>query len=186
MNRLLRAAAGLAIIVVAVVAVPTPAAAHTELLGTSPADAAALTTAIDEVTLTFSGPVRADGSSVVITGPGGQNYSAGPLSVLDFVVHQPVTSLTSGGYQIAWTVLAGDGHAMTGQFAFQVALPPELEPTLSPSSTAPSPSTATAGAASDDNDPPTVWWILAAVLAAGAAGAFGLLARRRSEDQPQG
>ncbi len=188
MSRLLRAVVALAVMTTALVATPAPALAHTELLGTSPADAAVLTEEIDEVTLTFSGPVRADGSSVTITGPDGQSHNAGPLSVLDFVVHQPITQLASGGYQVAWTVLAGDGHPMTGQFAFQVSLPPELEPTPSPSSTSdaasasPSETADEAAVAGNESSP---WWWIGAMIAAAAIIVVVLLARRR-RDRPEG
>jgi methionine-rich copper-binding protein CopC len=121
----------------AVLAVPAPAWAHTELLATSPADAAVVTSPLDEVTLTFSGPVRADGSSVTVTGPDGQSHSDGAVSVIDFVVHQPVTDLGSGTYQVQWRVAAADGHPMSGQFTFELSLPAEPSPTPRPTTAAP-------------------------------------------------
>jgi methionine-rich copper-binding protein CopC len=133
-----------AAVAVAVLVPAAPVAAHTELTATGPADGATVTTPIEDVTLTFSGPVRADGSTVTVTGPDGV-ASQGQLTVLDTTVHQPVTPLRSGPYRVDWSVVAGDGHAITGSFGFTLALPPELEEP-SPS---PIPSPSTTGQATD-------------------------------------
>ncbi len=165
---------------------PGPALAHDELTGTSPADGATVDTRLDEVTLTFSGVVRADGSTVTVTGPDGTAHHDGPLSVLDRVVHQPVTSMGSGTYRVQWRVLAADGHPMTGEFAFTVALPPELEPTPSPTPTAsPSPEqTATQpGTATGGESRPAGWvlCLVAAALVLALAVTLVLLRRRRGQ-----
>jgi len=179
-----------AAVVATVVAMPAPAWAHTELLGTSPADAAVQTAPVEEVTLTFSGPVRADGSSVVVTGPDGQTHSQGALSVIDFVVHQAVADLASGTYRVDWVVVAGDGHPLSGQFTFQLSLPPELEPTPSPTAPSPTatspapPATDTTAPASDtaagDGGGSAAWWWLIAALVAGLFVLVYLLTRRHS------
>jgi methionine-rich copper-binding protein CopC len=172
------AGAVVAAVVAATMALAVPAGAHTELQATKPADGASVTAPIDEVTLTFNGPVRADGSTVTITGPGGQTVQNGPVSVIDTVVHQPVSPLRSGAYQVDWRVVAADGHALTGQFLFQVNLPPELEPTT-PAST---PAATDQGVPTDAAAPsdPTGWWWVAGGALAVVLGAFLLWLSRRA------
>lgn len=182
-----------------VLALAAPAWAHTELLSTSPADKAELTASVSEVTLTFSGPVRADGSTVTVTGPDGRSHSDGALSVVDFVVHQPVTNLTSGAYRVDWVVVAADGHAMSGQFTFQLSLPEPTAPTTTPApaeseSTTTRP-TLTATATLDEDDPDTAsgssvgWWpwLVAAILLLSLVIWLGVRwARRRSASRTEG
>jgi len=169
---------------------PAPALAHDELTGTSPADGATVDTRLEEVTLTFSGVVRADGSTVTVTGRDGATHHDGPLSVRDRVVHQPVTSMGSGTYRVQWRVLAADGHPMTGEFAFTVALPPELEPAPGSTSTAPPTVELTAtppGTATDQADggsTPAGWVIALVVAALVLALAMTLVLLRRRRGQP--
>jgi methionine-rich copper-binding protein CopC len=113
---------------IVVLATPAPAAAHTVLLGTTPADGSVVTTVTTEVTLTFNEPVRADFSTVVVTGPDGRAYAAGELTAQDNVIRQPVLPLGSGRYEVAWRVVSLDGHPVSGMFSFTVQLPAELEP----------------------------------------------------------
>jgi methionine-rich copper-binding protein CopC len=158
--------AAVLVLVSAVLAVPAPAWAHTELLATSPADAAVVTSPLDEVTLTFSGPVRADGSSVTVTGPDGQSHSDGAVSVIDFVVHQPVTDLASGTYQVQWQVAAGDGHPMSGQFTFELSLPAEPSPTPSPSTPNPDPTSEPTPSPGETGETGPGGWVWAVALLA--------------------
>jgi methionine-rich copper-binding protein CopC len=185
LTRRRQTAALLAVVVSSVLAIAAPAWAHTELLDTSPANQAEITAEITEVTLTFSGPVRGDGSTVTVTGPDGRSYHDGAPSVIDFVVHQPVTGLISGEYRVDWAVVAGDGHTMSGQFTFQVSLPAPPSPT-EPAPT-PTPETAVVSATSDDASPSMEnrgwanWlpWLLAAVLIVGLAVLYGVRRARR-------
>ncbi|MBX6358415.1 MAG: copper resistance protein CopC, partial [Micromonosporaceae bacterium] len=117
---------------VAMLGAPAPAAAHTVLLGTTPAEGSVVTTVTTEVTLTFSEPVRAQFTTVAVTGPGGRAYGNGDLSVRDNVVHQPVHPMGSGAYEVAWRVVSLDGHPVSGTFSFTVQLPAEQEPAEPP------------------------------------------------------
>jgi methionine-rich copper-binding protein CopC len=187
--RAARTVIGLAVVLAAMVGMPAPAWAHTELQSTAPADGATVEAPIDEVTLTFSGAIRADGSSVEVTGADGKSYGGGPLGVLDFVVHQPVAALRSGDYRVEWRVLAGDGHAMTGEFMFAVALPPELEPTtptMPPSTAADTPpgtpQTVVTDQATGGGGSSWVWWPIGAV-AVSCIIVLAVLAIRRARRQ---
>lgn len=155
-DRIVRAAAGL-FVGLGLLLTASPAAAHTELTATSPASGATVDVPVEEITLTYSGAVRADGSTVEVTGADGTTYGDGPLAVIDTVVHQPVRTLPSGTYTVRHRIIAADGHAMEGSFTFTVALPPELEPTT-PAAGAPEPTQAPdpsrpAGAGADVDDP---------------------------------
>lgn len=143
------------VVIVTVVVAPAPASAHAVLLGTTPADGSVVTAVTTEVTLTFNEAVRADFSTVAVTGPGGGAYSDGDLSVLDNVVRQPVHPLRSGDYQVAWRVVSADGHPVSGTFAFSVVMAAGEEPSGPPPPAPVAPATAGSGW-------PTWWWALAA------------------------
>jgi methionine-rich copper-binding protein CopC len=164
----------------AVVLAPAPASAHDELTATTPADGATVNGQVSEVTLTFGGPIRADGSTVTVTGAGGQNHSVGGVSVLNTVVHQPVGLLTSGTYRVDWHVIAGDGDPMNGQFSFTLDLPPEpttAEPTTTSQATQQATGTP---AAADQGSGGEVWWPLLTVVLLLVAATVVLWRRRRT------
>jgi methionine-rich copper-binding protein CopC len=117
---------------VAVLATPPAAWAHSRLLATTPPAAATVTVPISEVALTFSEPVQQRFSVVVVDGPGGRSYSDGPVRVVDTTVHQPVYPLKSGSYTVRWRVVSADGHPVQGRFGFTVALPTHPEPSADP------------------------------------------------------
>jgi LPXTG-motif cell wall-anchored protein len=178
--RVVGALVGLAALVAALVMMPAPAWAHDELTGTSPADGSTVTAAVTEVTLTFSGVVRADGSTVTVTGADGQVHSSGAVSVVDTVVHQPVTGLASGTYRVDWRIVAGDGDPMTGQFSFTLTLPPEPTPTSTPEPTTGGQTPGTSAPETGD-DGGTAWWpVLALVLVVAVVAALVLRRRRGS------
>ena len=171
--RLLRRAAVAAVAAgVVLLGAPAPAAAHSALLGSSPAEGSVVTTVTTEVTLTFSEPVRAQFTTVAVTGPGGRAYVNGELSVRDNVVYQPVYPLRSGDYEVAWRVVSLDGHPVSGMFSFTVQLPAGQEPAEPP---APPP-------AADDAEPGgwrLWWWIPIGVVLAGTALVLVRIGRRR-------
>ncbi|HEY7225178.1 MAG TPA: copper resistance CopC family protein [Micromonosporaceae bacterium] len=171
-----RLAAGLVVAVAVVVLTPAQALAHSALLGTDPADGAVVTAPIGEVVLTFNELVHQQFSTIVVTGPGGASYGDGPLQVIDTKVHQPVWPLHSGTYRVAWRVISADGHPVSGEFGFQVTLPPSLEPTADPPSPAP------AGPARGSGVGVWVWWLAGGVLAAVVGVALLVVGRRRVTD----
>ncbi|WP_062299292.1 copper resistance CopC/CopD family protein [Demequina maris] len=117
--------------------------AHTDLDHSDPADGTTVEQAVEEVVLTFTLPVTPLGDAVEITGPDGPVEAA--VEQADdgiVIVATPAEPLTDGGYTVAWTVAAEDGHPLDGEFGFDVegAAP---EPTATATATAsanPSPS----------------------------------------------
>jgi copper resistance protein C len=131
-RRLATVAALLALLTAGSAALATPAYAHSQLLGTDPADGATVTSPISEIDLTYNERVQGTFTTVVVNGPGGVSYSEGHVQVTDDVVHQRVYPLRSGAYTVAWRAISADGHPVEGQFHFTVALPPGHEPTGGP------------------------------------------------------
>jgi copper resistance protein C len=114
-----------------------PAAAHDELISTSPADRATVDTPPGELQLVFSRLVLAVGTQVVVEDPDGKLIEAGEPQVAgDQVVVALPDALPAGEYRVRWRVTSGDGHPVTGDLRFTatagttaVAAPPAAEPT---------------------------------------------------------
>lgn len=110
-----------------------PAAAHTRLESTAPADGSTAQAPVTEVTLRFTLPVSLLGDGVVIEGPDGA-VPADVAAAQDGVVlvATPAAALPAGRYTVTWTAAAQDGHPLEGTFGFAVAA---AEPTAAPSAT---------------------------------------------------
>ncbi|PFG43164.1 copper transport protein [Isoptericola jiangsuensis] len=100
----------------------TPAAAHTALDTSDPADGSTTDGAVTRVVLTFTRPVTPLGDAVEVEGPDG------PVTVEvtarqdgAVLVATPSDALTDGEYRLEWTVAAQDGHPLDGTVAFTVA-----------------------------------------------------------------
>ncbi len=127
-----------------------PAAAHDELLGSTPASGEALTDAPAEVTLTFSADVLTIGAAVIVADGADRDWVAGAPIVRDGTVTVSLDpQLPTGGYEIRWRVVSQDGHPISGIIPFTVGGAEPL--TRTPAATAPSTST-DAGTAADAQD----------------------------------
>ncbi|HEX8973614.1 copper resistance CopC family protein [Oryzihumus sp.] len=131
------------------------ASAHATLLTVSPADGATLTSAPRQVDLTFDEPVSARFATIVITGPSGEDATAGPATVNGTHVTAPLGSgLSSGEYRVAFRVVSDDGHPVDGQSRFTLNLPDGRASASAPapsasSGAAPSPAAAPASLPGD-------------------------------------
>lgn len=108
---------------------------HTELKESSPAEDAVLTESPMAVTLTYTTAVQLSQSSVSVRSAGADAspVAAGDLSYLyddrqDVLVLALLEPLDRGPYVVAWTTAGPDGHALSGEFGFQVGTPAEDEP----------------------------------------------------------
>ena len=166
-----------------------PAAAHTGLESSTPADGETLTAAPDAVTLTFATAVSSEFAQVAVTGPDGESVTAGDLTIDGAVVSQPIAAEGDGGYVVAYRVVSDDGHPVSGQLAFTLtgtggsaaakSAPAEPTPVDTPG---PTPDTTTAVspvADSGESSSPGPWLILAAVALVFVSGTW-LAFRRRS------
>jgi methionine-rich copper-binding protein CopC len=118
-----------------------PAAAHDQLLESTPAENTALDSSPTEVTLTYSDSVLTIGAIVLLVDEEGKNW-AGENPILDgpTVTAAVIGELPDGAYEIRWRVVSIDGHPISGIVHFTVgdAEPAPQAPSSSPSSAEPS------------------------------------------------
>jgi methionine-rich copper-binding protein CopC len=97
----------------------TPAAAHTDLVGTSPAADSDVLAAQETISLTFSEPPLVDGAAIVVmTSEGDILDSPAPaLEGASLSIPWP-SDLTTGMTTVQWRATAQDGHVESGEFVF--------------------------------------------------------------------
>lgn len=98
----------------------SPAIAHSEKQGTTPADGAQLTETPEMIHMIFDDPMRI--TMVKLVDAGGAEMpmerETGLEPTLEF--HAEPQPLTPGVYTVEWRGLAADGHAMQGSFSFEL------------------------------------------------------------------
>jgi methionine-rich copper-binding protein CopC len=132
------------------------AAAHDELLSTTPAAGSRSPAAPAEVGMVFSEALIEVGAVVVVADAQGVDWADGPVALTGDVARQPLRpGMPEGAYQARWRVVSSDGHPIAGAFDFAVG---EDAPTAMPSApavAAPAPGPkATAPAETGGGDPP--------------------------------
>src|SRR3954451_17128828 len=103
---------------------PATAVAHPALLQSSPAPGLIAPRAVPDVELSLSEPAVLDGSRVTLSKLGGAEVSTGSLRGADgdrTLIVRPAQPLGEGTYEVHWSTLGDDGHAVSGSFAFGVA-----------------------------------------------------------------
>ena len=121
--RTFRAMAG-AVLTAAVVLVATaaPAAAHDDLISSTPTSGQQLETAPADVQLTFSADVLTIGAAVIVVDASEQDWADGAPQIQGGLVTAPLrTGMPAGGYEIRWRVVSSDGHPISGVVPFTVA-----------------------------------------------------------------
>lgn len=101
-------------------AMAMPLLAHEGKSSSTPADGATVQASPEEIGIEFDGAMRI--TRFEVTGPGGPVRLAGPPGnepTTGYFV-EPEETLPAGDYQVQWRGLAGDGHMMSGDFAFSV------------------------------------------------------------------
>lgn len=115
------ALAGLALALVAVLAVASPAAAHDELVGSSPEAGADLGAAPEDVTLTYSAAIMTEGATVAVFDATGRDWADGDPVIDTNTLTMPLAGdLPSAGYVVEWRVVSSDGHPISGTIPFTV------------------------------------------------------------------
>ncbi|SDR85002.1 hypothetical protein SAMN04488543_0613 [Friedmanniella luteola] len=168
-----RGAAALVLALVLGVLTAGPAAAHTHLVSSDPADGTVVDRTPGAVVLTLTEPAAALGTQVVVTGPDGL-ASTGAARLVDATVQQSlVPGAPAGAYTVDWRVTSADGHPITGQLTFTSAAAGtgEYSGPAEPASPA-----------GGDGVPAWGWLLLALGLLA-AAGVLAVLRRRRAGPQ---
>jgi len=97
----------------------SPASAHTDLVGTSPAADSDVNAAQEVISLTFSEPPLVDGAAIVVmTAEGDILDSPAPaLNGASLSIPWPA-DLTTGKVTVQWRATAQDGHVESGAFVF--------------------------------------------------------------------
>jgi copper resistance protein C len=110
------------------VVLASPASAHTVLQSVTPAEGAVVADP-GEVQLVFSGELREELVTVVVSGPDGADVADGPPSSSGGSVVQPLRRPLAGGtWTVAYRVVADDGHPLTGTSTFVVEAQVEAAP----------------------------------------------------------
>ncbi|WP_336631886.1 MULTISPECIES: copper resistance CopC family protein [unclassified Microbacterium] len=138
----------------AVLVSATPAAAHDELMASSPSPGQDLSSGPEEISLTFSADVLTVGAAVIVADGSARDWTAGEPSVEAGTVTVPLEgALPAGGYEIRWRVVSADGHPISGLVPFTVGGAAPLEraaPADDGTPPAASPADSTQQSASDD------------------------------------
>lgn len=142
MFRFRTALAAAAVAVVAGLAIAAPASAHDELVSSSPAADEQLTTAPEQITLTFSNELLAleenSGTAMTVEDASGEDWVAGAPEVVADTVTVPLEpGMPNGSYLVTWKVVSSDGHPTSGEYSFSLAAAdaPAVEPTSTPEQT---------------------------------------------------
>ncbi len=125
-GRLARAGAGALIVAIGILAYANPAFAHAQLLGTSPAGGAVLTSPPRKVVLTFGEAVQAPPDAIEVVAANGQQVRTGPVEHPGGQGSQVGVTLPSamkGTYVVSWRVISADTHPVQGAFTFSVGAP---------------------------------------------------------------
>jgi copper resistance protein C len=99
----------------------TPAAAHDELTGSSPADGATVGRVPAAVTLYFEEPPAGSPIAVTVYGPAGlQVNSTAPRLDGSDITEELAGVNSAGAYSIAYRIMSDDGHPVSGTVHFTV------------------------------------------------------------------
>lgn len=168
--------------VVAALLLPSaPAAAHTSLRSSDPAENAQVT-ALPKVTLEFSESVRFP--AVVLTGPDGERYENGKPRVDGRKIVQdvgPPSALPAGAYTIAYRVVSRDGHPVEGEIPFtyepaQPGAPSQPAQPVVQAAAAPTPSATGNPVAPEESRqiPAWIWIVVFGIAGIGIGMAFSM------------
>ena len=115
----------------------TPAAAHTDLVSTSPTAGSDVLAAQDTISLTFSEPPLVDGAAIVVMTSAGDILDS-PAPALDgasLSIPWPADLIT-GIVTVQWRATAQDGHVESGEFLFNYTAAAEGGMAASPAASA--------------------------------------------------
>jgi copper transport protein len=124
-----------ALVVAAGAALATPAAAlaHASLVGSTPADGAALARPPARVRVLLNDDVRVAPGNAAVRNGGGSVLAGKPVAHGKTLVLPLRTNLGRGDFSVRWSVVSSDGHIVQGVLAFSVGTGrPPPAPTLRP------------------------------------------------------
>lgn len=93
--------------------------AHSQLVSSDPANGATLTVAPTSVTFTFDEALLPDLDTISINDASGQNVTSTRVEPVGSTLTTAwPTGLVDGTYQVAYRIVSGDGHPVTGAISF--------------------------------------------------------------------
>jgi hypothetical protein len=103
-------------------AVATPAAAHDEIVSSSPEAGSTIGVVPEEISLTFSGEILTDFSAVIIevVAADGRNLASGEPIIDGTTVTQAVQPGQAGVFTVRWRVVSSDGHPISNEYQYTV------------------------------------------------------------------
>lgn len=123
------------------------ALAHSNEVGADPAADSVLVAMPEAVSLTFDEGLLEAGAALVVTAEDGTVVSAAPPVIADRTITATIIEGGPGTYVVAYRVVSGDGHPVTGTYAFTVSGEPSQSPAPTSLSTpVPTPEGTTLGA----------------------------------------
>ena len=98
------------------------ASAHNVLTGSDPEDGAVLDSAPPSVSLTFDQPVQNFEPVIAVTGPNGNRFESGPVTVSGNTATVALSGAgPAGSYTVAYRVVSADGHPVTGEIGYALS-----------------------------------------------------------------
>ncbi len=166
--------------------VASPAWAHDELLGASPAVNGTVDALPSEITMTFSGVLidQPGATQVVVTDAAGTSLTDGDPKLDGTRLLQPVAGTPTGPVTVIWRVVSSDGHPVSGQYTFTVTGSASGGAATPAVPASPTSGSATVPATPDEGVPTFVWAVLG-VIAVGALGALVAVLVRRARATPE-
>src|SRR5690606_32128447 len=162
-----------------------PALAHSELVGSTPADGDVVDAAPTELVLEFNENIQELGTEVVVTGPDGASAADGDLAVDGELVTQPLLDGGAGTYTVVWRAVSADGHPISGELAYEVTAAEETteettaEDTGAEGSSEPAATTADAADEADEGSSSVLPVVAGIAVLAAVVVAVVLVMRRR-------
>ena len=103
---------------------PLAAQAHDEILSSTPASGSAVDAGKFDVTVTFEENIMVtennQGLVIEVTDPSGTKVSNGCVSAEGATLSTPVDLDSAGTYHVSWRSIGSDGHAVEGDFEFDL------------------------------------------------------------------
>ncbi len=173
--------AAAAVALVLIVAVASPAAAHDELISSSPTNGQRMPEAPTSVSLSFSASVLTIGAAVIVADQSGKDWVIGDPEVdAGTVTVALAPGMPDAGYEVRWRVVSSDGHPVSGLVPFTVG---DGSPLSHDSASGSSPAATATGAEASPPAPSIPRRILVgligAVLAAALFAGILFITRRR-------
>lgn len=129
----------------------TPAAAHDQLLDSSPTEGEHLDVAPTQVALRFSDEILTIGPAVLVVDAAGTSWTDGDPELDGPDVVTPLADdVPDGAYEVRWRVVSSDGHPISGVIPFTVG-----DPDATPVAGAPAPAGDPTSAVTSDAAAPT-------------------------------